>query len=545
MMLRPYQEAAVEAVYHHLRTKDNNPCVVIPTAGGKTHVYAAIVRDAVEQWGGRVIVLSHVKELLRQAADKISVAAPGLDLGIYSAGLGRRDTGNPCVIAGIQSVYDMPEQFGARDLVIIDEAHTLGVTEEGIYRRFLRGLYERNRNLRVLGLTATPYRSASGLICKPENVLNEICYEVGVRDLLKQGYISKLRSKVTKNPLDFDEVPIRQGEFAAEAAEKLMNRGGVVTNACAELLESTRNRRSVLVFCSGVAHAIHVAELLRQSGDRVECVFGDTPDLLRDGIVDAFKSGQIKFLVNVGVFTVGFDAPCVDCVAILRPTNSPGLYYQIVGRGFRLAPDKEDCLILDFGGNIVRHGPVDQIATPEDGVEPPRVKGKTCPECFEGVGIRCEACPACGHRFVKAEVVRKPHAAVAGTREVVTGDYRDHPVFGVNYSLHVRRDATANDPRTMRVDYITDLPDSISEWVCPEHNHPTVKRKFLGWWRRRSSGGELPDNAEETVRLANSGILKTPKSICVKPVGFRGFPEIIGYDFNFCPERQIHGGGMA
>src|SRR4051812_24190781 len=125
MILRPYQAAAQAAVYGHLRAHDDNPCVVIPTGGGKSPLIAAICHDAVQLWGGRVLVLAHVKELLEQIADKLRAICPELTFGVYSAGLKRRDREHPVIVAGIQSVYRRACELGPFDLIIVDEAHLI------------------------------------------------------------------------------------------------------------------------------------------------------------------------------------------------------------------------------------------------------------------------------------------------------------------------------------------------------------------------------------------------------------------------------------
>jgi DNA repair protein RadD len=195
LILRPYQREAVDAVYDYLRMRDDNPCVVIPTAGGKTPVLATICRDAVRLWNGRVLILAHVKELLEQAAEKLHAVAPDLPVGIYSAGLKRRDLGYAITIAGIQSVYERACDVGRVDLVIVDEAHLIPPDGEGMYRTLLADLRVINPRMRVIGLTATPFRMKSGAICGPDNILNEVCYEVGVRELIVQRYLCSLRTK--------------------------------------------------------------------------------------------------------------------------------------------------------------------------------------------------------------------------------------------------------------------------------------------------------------------------------------------------------------
>jgi len=158
MELRPYQRQAVAAVYDYLRHHDDNPCVVIPTAGGKTPVLATICRDAVVRWNGRVLVLAHVKELLEQAADKLRAICPEVDFGVYSAGLKRRDTEHSVIIAGIQSVYKRACGLDAFDLIIVDEAHMIAPSGEGMYRTFLAETKVVNPRVRTIGLTATPFR---------------------------------------------------------------------------------------------------------------------------------------------------------------------------------------------------------------------------------------------------------------------------------------------------------------------------------------------------------------------------------------------------
>ena len=189
MELRAYQREAVEAVYSFLRERDDNPCVVIPTGGGKTPVIATICRDAVNQWSGRVVILAHVKELLEQAADKLRAIAPDVPVGIYSAGLKRKDLGYAVTIAGIQSIYQRACDLGPVDLVIVDEAHLIPPDGEGMYRQFLADAKVVNPHSRVIGLTATPFRMKTGTICAPDTILNEVCYEVGVRELIVQGFL--------------------------------------------------------------------------------------------------------------------------------------------------------------------------------------------------------------------------------------------------------------------------------------------------------------------------------------------------------------------
>src|SRR5262245_9841852 len=180
MELRPYQREANDAVYHHLRQYDDNPCIVIPTGGGKTPVLATICRDAVQLWNGRVLILAHVKELLEQAVEKLKAVAPDLPVGVYSAGLKRRDLDYAVTVAGIQSVHKKACDLGPVDLIAVDECHLIPEDGEGMYRSFLADARVINPKVRIIGLTATPFRMSSGAICKPDNIINEVCFEIGV-----------------------------------------------------------------------------------------------------------------------------------------------------------------------------------------------------------------------------------------------------------------------------------------------------------------------------------------------------------------------------
>jgi len=540
MQLRPYQQEAVEAVYDHLRTRDHNPCVVIPTAGGKTPVMAAICRDAA-RWDARVLILALVKELLEQAVDKLHAMAPDLwnRIGVYSAGLERRDRDQPIIVAGIQSVYHRAKQLGRFDLVLIDEAHMVPPDGEGMYRTFLADAKAVNQNVRLIGLTATPFRMTTGMICSPENLLNHVCYEVSVRELIVQGYLCPLVAKGTREDIDTSRLHVRAGEFVADEVEALMDQAARVEAACAEIVEQTRERKSVLVFASGIQHVRHVAETLARMGGQVACVFGETPSDERARTIADFRSGRLKYLVNVGVLTHGFDAPNIDCVALLRPTNSPGLFYQMVGRGFRLHPGKANCLILDFGGNVLRHGPVDDLRIKENGKGTGEAPAKKCPECLALIATGYATCPQCGHAFPPPE--RQEHDTQASTMAVLSGEVtvETYPVQEVAYSVHVKRDAPEDHPRSMRVDYRIGFSRWQSEWVCFEHTG-YARHKAELWWRRRSDL-PVPGSAENAVYLAERGALASTKSITVRHVAGEGFDRIVSYELGEKPAYREPG----
>ena len=543
---RPYQSEAVEAVYEHLRTKDNNPCVVLPTGTGKSLVLAQIAKDTVEKWNGRVLILAHVKELLEQNADKIRKLCPELKIGIYSAGLRSRDTTEQVIVAGIQSVYNKACELDAFDLVVVDEAHAISSEGDGMYRTFLADMKVINPHVRVIGLTATPFRLKGGLICKPENILNEICYEAGLKEMIQQGYLSPLISRAGRAEANLANLHIRGGEFISDEVAAAMDNDALVTSACREIVELTRDRKSVLIFTASVDHCKHVAEKIQAfSGKECAIVTGDTSPAERAEIIARFKGEFIpadlfgtpkpplKFLANVNVLTTGFDAPNTDCVVMLRPTNSPGLLIQCAGRGTRLSPEtgKSSCLFLDYGGNILRHGPLDMIKVKEPGSgKGGDAPAKKCPQCLALIHAGYTACPECGYVFPPKENNDKM-TQTASSAGVISGqvDYTDYEVLDVYYCVHEKRGADPDAPKTMRVDYQVGFNEFKSEWVCPEHTG-YARGKFKKWWHERAAlGCPMPRSAREAVSLANEGLLAAPESITVKTIAGERFERVTGF----------------
>lgn len=532
MQLRDYQLSAVNAVWNYISTTDGNPCVVLPTGSGKSLVLAQLAHDAATLWGGRIIILAHVKELLEQNAEKLKALSPDLDIGVYSAGLNRRDKRAQVLVAGIQSVYQRACDFDPFDLIIVDESHLIPPDGEGMYRTFLNDCRVIAPHVRLIGLTATPYRTSTGWLCGPDNLLTDICYEAGVKELIQAGWLSRLTSKEAIR-LDTSGLHIRGGEFVQDEATALM--GDVIAPACHEILARTELRRSVLIFTQSVEHCDRVMRTIREVClCRVEMVTGDTPAAARDEILRLFKAGQIKYLVNVNVLTTGFDAPNVDCVCLLRPTLSPGLYYQMVGRALRTAPGKSEALILDFAGNVRRHGPIDQIQP-----KPRQVAGqngeaptKTCPQCQTVCHAGFSTCPDCGHAFPDRTAPKHEatpdHAPVTSLEVVRT----EHKVMDIFYAMHQPRDGRLP---SMRVDYKVNPVKWFSEWICLEHDG-YAGSKARAWWRARSHD-PAPDTIARAVEMANAGSLAFTEQITVQEKAGEKFPRIVLAKIGEKPER--------
>jgi DNA repair protein RadD len=521
--LRDYQSEAIEALYDYFSAEDGNPLIVMPTGTGKSVVLAAFLRQAIEGWSDtRVLVLTHVKELIKQDFDALIRLWPMAPAGIYSAGLNKRDINAQILFAGIQSIHKRAYAVQRCDLVLIDEAHLLSKSDRGMYRGFLKSLREINPHLKIIGFTATPYRMDSGLLHVGEGRLfTDIAYEVPILKMIEQGYLSPVVSKSTTTKLDVTGVGTRGGEFIPGQLEAAVDTDPINAAVVSEIIAKGADRGSWLIFCSGVKHADHIRDVIRSHGISCESVLGDTHPTTRDRYLEQFKSGQIRALTNCDVLTTGFDAPGTDLIALLRPTKSTGLYVQMLGRGTRLANGKEDCLVLDFAGNVMRHGPLDLIdgrrkESKGDGEAPVKV----CPECKTICHAAARECLTCGFEFPAPKVKLDTHAA---TRALLST--QDAPewieVTKVSYLKHPGREGK---PDSLRVDYWCGI-NRHSEWICLEHKG-FAREKAISWWIKRAVGVPVPDTTLAAWLMAHE-VLRPPTHIQVKPAG--KYVEITAY----------------
>jgi len=534
--LRPYQAEAVDAVTDFMYRSEQNPVIVLPTGAGKTIVVAELVKRYLSWWPEtRVLVLAHVKELVRQNAEKLLAYWPELwpHVGIHSAGLRRRDRFEKVIFASVQSVWKKASHLGRFDLILVDEAHRIPVEGEGMYRRLIADARAINPRLRVIGLTATPYRLGVGYVYGPDYVLNDVAYEAPVGDLIRDGYLCRLRSMAGSKEAraDIQGVHIRQGDYVAAELDEALSDARVVNAAMDEVLTQCRDRRHWILFCAGVRHAGMVSAALAARGIEAPVVHGGTPREERDRIIGDYYQGKLRAIVNINVLSEGFDAPHVDAICLLRPTQSTGLYYQQVGRGLRLHPDKADCLVLDFTENVLSHGPIDRLRVrrPKDPSENVGPLAKECRECHALVPIQARECPECGYELTVAEpatLVAK-HAVRASEAPVLSDEAAVPPqwVDVEGWALHVHRKRNGDGPPTMRVEYRAGL-QIFKEWIGVEHTG-YARWKAGVWWRRVAPGVEMPETVEETVRvLGQRG--QPPRRI---KVAFNDkYPRVVDYD---------------
>lgn len=516
IQLRYYQAEAVQAIYDYFATKEGNPLIVLPTGAGKSLTIADFIKGACTAYPGtRMIVLTHVKELIEQDAQAIIRYWPHAPIGIWSASLGVK-TRNNITVAGIQSIHRLPATFAGTDIVLIDEAHLVSKNADTMYGRFISALRGYNPKLKVVGLTATHYRMDSGLLTEGKNrIFTDIAYEADVGVLIKEGYLCPLVAKNGATKVDLSKVHTSGGEFVAKELADVMNKDHLIEGALDEVASLAHDRNHILGFCAGVEHAARCAELARRRGWSADHVTGDMAQGERDEKIRAFKEGRTRFLFNAMILTTGFDAPHVDCILMLRPTKSTGLYVQIMGRGLRKHESKENTLVLDFAGNVERHGPIDQIkvkgkAEKGEGVSVAPVK--ECPQCEALIHAAARICPHCEHEFPVSS--NPAHGTVAADAVLVAAleKPRTYTIDRVEYSRHRKR----GKPDSVRVTYWCGI-SSFQEWLPVEDTRGFVKKHAVAWFWER--GAMCPNDVTAALAMLGEGRIPAPDTITVKPDG--------------------------
>lgn len=490
MHLRHYQATAIDKTFEWFADDKEKPLIVLPTGTGKSLFQASLIRRILDDAPSvRIICATHSPELVKQNHDEIINLWPDCPAGIYSAGLSRKDN-SQILFAGIQSIWN--KSIGWVDIVIVDECHSMSKKSESMWGKFFARLKLENPNVQIIGMTATPYRLDSGNLVP--HTFNGIAYEYSVIEAVKDGYLCELVSAPVKTHLKTNGVAKRGGEFIVGQLEKAVDTDELTQACCEEIISFGADRKSWLVFASGNLHAQHITDYLISRGIDAKCVTEATPKEQRKKIVEDHKSGKLKCLVNNMIFTTGYNNPMLDLIACMRPTQSQGLWVQICGRGMRLFAGKENCLLLDFGRNLDRHGPIDKIRGKEvsessgDGEAPL----KQCPSCFEPVHAAVKYCPACGHEF---EMNGIDLTVVASTAAVFSTQLepKEYNVLSATYKKNVSKNGK---PDSMMVTYNT-LSGQIREWVFFNHPAGSVPHKKAMAWA--SERGFMPSRLEDAL----------------------------------------------
>ncbi len=547
MQLRAYQELAVDAPFDYWAAKgfafdksgkpaSANPVIAMPTGTGKSLVIAGIVKRAL--WAkpdARILMLTHVKELITQNADKLNTLFPNAPYGICSAGLRRYDTAAPIVFGGVGSVASRVASLGWRDLVIIDECHLLSPDDTTRYQIILSELQKINPWVRIVGLSATPYRQGLGTITDGGIFTDIVCDQTTpewFKYFIDNNYMSRLIPVRTRLALDVSNVGIAGGDYKQGALEAAVDVDPINRSMLAEACDRAANRHCWLVFTTGIDHAEHCTEILNQYGVSAVAVHSKTKQ--RDEKMAAFKRGRFRAMVGNNVFTTGFDHPPVDCIVVGRPTRSTALWVQLLGRGTRpydgsiegFSYVKQNCLVLDFARNRPLLGPIDMPNLPRkrgaEGGPPPAI---ACPVCDGWNHARAVICVHCG-----ADI---PHETklfeTAGSTELMSNIEPVYEWIKVDYMMAAVHNKPGKPP-SLRVTFMCGLMH-FDKYVMLEHT-AWAGKSSREWWRLMAGSRDAePPTSSADAAHRFSRDLRKPTEIYVH-LNKEPKPEIEDYRFD-------------
>jgi len=532
LSLRPYQREALDALYEYWSNGGGNGLLVLPTGAGKSLVLASLVRELLQQFPHfRIAVVTHSRELIVQNFAEILRIWPGAPAGIYSAGVGRRDARAKVLFCGVQSVFSKTAAIGPFDLLIVDEAHLIPRSSATMYGKFISALLDQTPDMRIVGLTATPYRLDSGRLDAGEgSMFSDIVYEANVVDLIDDGYLAPLISRAGASQIDTSQVHTRAGDFVQSELETAALK--IVREAVAEIVTFGADRRAWLAFCSGVAHAEAVAAEIRTHGIEAQSVDGSMDKATRDRLINDFRQGRIRCLTSVNVLSIGFNVPHVDLVAMMRPTKSTGLYVQQVGRGFRTAPGKTNALILDYAGVVRRHGPVDAVVGELGGggkgsksTDPTPILAKECPECHTLAALNQRQCKVCDHQW--AVETKAPHEGRADDTTGILSTEQVAPRMLPVVEWSHQRWQKDQSKACLRVTYYAGV-GTYSELLGFEWTG-RWRQNACQWWVQHSGVMPFPKSCEEAAQ--RWGELAMPVTISVAPRPGTKYFDITGRTF--------------
>jgi DNA repair protein RadD len=416
--------------------------------------------------------------------------------GVYAASMNRRDKGKMYTIAQIQSVHKRMNEIGAFDVVFIDECHLWSGADEGMFQTAVNFLRSHNDKVRIVGLSATPFRMKEGLVYGDGKMFESCVANIGMRELIDAGYLTPLIGKNMDVDLDTSGLHMRGGDFIASELEDFMADRIKVSKAVREIAGQTRDRRKSLVFSTGNKHSQMLVDELLSIGETADWVSGTHSKQERADILARHRSGEIKHLVNCGVLTTGYDDPAIDAIAMVRPTRSPGLLLQCAGRGLRKAEGKDSCLFLDFGGCLAHFGPLDLIEQNVKAKRSAKEAGgaptKTCPVCQNVVHAAVTFC-ACGYEWKR----KLNHDERASDAQVMSG-LVDQRVQRTSYS--VNQGHNGNAP-CLRVTYWSSIiQEAAREFLSVDATAPRYVRQLALDWLRMT-----PSHAHEGRTLEVRG----------------------------------------
>ena len=546
MKLRPYQSETVAAIYDYLGSgKGNSPVAVVPTGGGKTAIYNSMMKDMLDDADTNVLMVTHKKELIKQGAKSLLRFVPNASISIYSAGLGSKRLNGRAIFAGIQSIYKRAYDMPRIDVCFVDECHLVSPNDQAMYGQFLRDLRVCNPSMKLIGLSATPFRMGTGLLYEGDDAMFDgLAHEVKILHLMNEGYLTRIVARPPSASINLDGVGKRGGEWIESQLATAASDEALIKSSVAEVISCARdqNRKRWLIFACNIAHAELLQAEYKANGIDARVVSSKHPD--SDATLDAHAKGDFPALINVDKLTTGYDDPAIDLLAVKRSTMSVGLFIQIVGRGTRplYAPGfnldtrdgrlaaiasgpKPDCALLDFGNNITTHGFIDQIE-----VTRKRSKGETagdapqkvCPECDTYIPASARLCPNCDHYFKPPP----PNHTGSSYKGAVTSDQVVAEWVDVDAAYYARHKKEGK-PDSVKVTYHCGMV-TVSEWLCPDHGGGAASR----YKARMTALGATAVTTDQALAEASKS-WTVPDKIKIKPrADDPRFNEIVQLDYS-------------
>lgn len=546
-----FQYAASDAVFKGLASTSENGLVCMPTGTGKSVVISHVVQQIFSmQPHRRIMMLTHVWKLIDQNAQKLYEFWPTAPIGIHSEGLGHRDTMMPIIYGGVQSCCKNVELFGWRDLIIIDEAHLLSDKEDSQYWDVIMGLKKINPNIRVIGFTATPYRMRLGMLTDG-GIFDSIWFDItdfeSFNRLIAENRLSPLIAKPTETIIDTSQIRASGGELNQKQAESIIDTEENTYEAVKEVIRYGSDRGTWMFFASGIKNSEHIAAMLQSFDIPAAAVHSKLGDAENDNRIKSFDRGELRAIVGANMLTTGYDNQKIDLIADLQATVSPGKHVQKLGRGTRVCRDpnyvKNNCLVLDFVGNISRNGPINDPVKPrKPGESTGDVPIKICTsdklvqdadrkQLKEGCGAYNHAsarfCCNCAEQFSFQSKVEATSRTENPLRLPEAPIYEWVNVKNVTYSRNEGKlKSGVLSPPSIRATYTLGIR-AINVFLCFEHvGYP--RRIAHDWWKKHSAN-ECPQTIAEFLYRSENGELRIPKRVQVH-VNLQ-YPQIILYEF--------------
>lgn len=464
MELRPYQIECLDAIWSEIN-QQQTALVSLSTGSGKSVIIYELIRKSLAAKPDlKCLVLFNRVTLLSQLAARFRGALGDDVVGIYCGTEGEWDLSRPVTVGSIQSLDEKHLDF---NLVIVDECHNISEAR-GRYITLIRQQLAKSPRTRLVGVTATPYRS-DGFIYGKGKLFTRTCYERGLRFFINNKFLVPPIAKQPDHLIDLSKLRILKGEYRQDDIDAQTMNVGMAKDQVIDALNRAVGRKKILWCCSSINHAELIKSLLHSMGEQVETLHSKMEWDDRDKAESWFMQGSARHLTFVTVVSEGWDYPAADCMVLMRPTKSPGLMVQVCGRVLRPFPGKEDALILDYAQVVTTLGPLESPVIQKKGkggkgeIEPIQ---KTCPECRTLVPPRVASCPECGFNWPKEEAMKLSLVADENVRFMDKTPQR-LKIINVKLSHYVSK----SDNQCYRLEYIAKglLSPSLFEYFSYEN----------------------------------------------------------------------------